>query len=70
MEKAAVGKANTSSILCALDVNRSLSALCATALPGGTRLDGEDLSSTLLGRERRSRNAPLFSVPLALTRRS
>ena len=60
MEKAAVGKANTSSILCALDVNRSLYTLCATALPGGTRLDGEDLSSTLLGRERRSRNAPLF----------
>jgi uncharacterized sulfatase len=60
VEKEAAGKANTSSILCALDINRSLYTLCGTELPGGGRLDGEDLSSTLLGRQRTSRSAPIF----------
>ena len=59
-EKTAVGKANTSSVLCALDINRSLYTLCATNPPGDTKLDGEELSATLLGRERSSRTAPIF----------
>jgi len=60
VEKEAAGKTNTTSILCALDINRSLYTLCDTKLPGGGRLDGEDLSPTLLGRQRTSRNAPIF----------
>ena len=60
MEKNSLGKANISSVLCALDVNRSLYTVCATKPPGDTSLDGEDLSATLLGRERSSRTAPIF----------
>ena len=60
MEKTSLGKANISSVLCALDVNRSLYTVCATKPPGDTSLDGEDLSATLLGRERSSRTAPIF----------
>ncbi len=54
------GTTNDRSILCALDVNRSLYALTGTPLPTGVELDGEDLSETLSGREQESRQAPIF----------
>lgn len=54
------GTINDTSILCALDVNRSLYSLTGTPLPEDTRLDGEDLSKTMLGQESRSRVAPIF----------
>ncbi len=60
LPKEAAGATNETSVVCALDVNRSLYALCDAALPAGVALDGEDLSATLLGRERRSRRAPIF----------
>lgn len=60
MEPDAVGTTNEESVLCALDINRSLYALCDVPLPAGTTLDGEDLSRTLLGKERGSRQAAIF----------
>jgi uncharacterized sulfatase len=51
------GSWNESSVLCALDINRSLYALTATAPP---LLDGEDLSQTLLGKSDASRESPIF----------
>ena len=60
VHKEAAGRANTTSIFSSLDLNRSLYSLCDTELPAGTALDGEDLKLTLLGREQKSRSAPLF----------
>lgn len=56
----AAGTTNNTSILCALDVNRSLYSLTQTKLPEGVQLDGEDLSSTLIGNGRTGRSAPIF----------
>lgn len=52
------GSWNESSVLCALDINRSLYALTATEPT--TALDGEDLSETLIGKSDVSREAPIF----------
>ena len=60
IHKEAAGRANNTSVLSALDLNRSLYSLCDTELPAGVVLDGEDLELTLLGREEKSRSAPLF----------
>ncbi len=56
----AVGSTNSVSVLCALDINRSLYALTGTALSSSVSLDGEDLSATILGREQSSRQAAIF----------
>ena len=56
----AVGTTNTKSVLCALDVNRSLYTVTGTKLPSGVTLDGEDLADTLLGKSEAGRNAPIF----------
>lgn len=60
MNKNAVGTTNKTSILCSLDLNRSIYALTGAPLPEGTMLDGEDLSRTLLGYEQKSRVQPIF----------
>ncbi len=54
-----VGTTNSTSILCALDVNRSLYTITETSLPAAA-LDGQDLTSTLLGKEALSRTEPIF----------
>jgi uncharacterized sulfatase len=54
------GTHNRSSVLSAIDVNRSLYTITNTSLAEGADLDGEDLSSTLLGRKKESRSAPIF----------
>lgn len=54
------GKVNEQSVLCALDVNRSLYTLTGTPLPEGATLDGEDVLDTLLGKIQKSRTAPIF----------
>ncbi|QDU03538.1 Arylsulfatase [Gimesia chilikensis] len=56
----AAGTTNNTSVLSALDLNRSLYSLTGTELPQGVQLDGEDLADTLLGKEKQSRQAPLF----------
>src|SRR5690606_38358577 len=56
----AVGAVNEESVLCALDLNRSLYAICGVEPPAGAELDGEDLSGTLLGKSRAGRQAPIF----------
>ena len=53
------GTTNSTSILCALDVNRSLYTITGATLPH-IELDGEDLSSTLLGKSSESRTQPIF----------
>ncbi|MCD0461866.1 sulfatase-like hydrolase/transferase [Roseiconus lacunae] len=55
----AAGTTNDSSVLCALDVNRSLYDLTGTKLPK-QELDGENLISTLLGKDSASRKSPIF----------
>ncbi|WP_372899698.1 sulfatase, partial [Stieleria sp.] len=54
------GTTNDESILCALDVNRSLYSLTQTDPPDGVAFDGEDLSATLLGDQRESRSEPIY----------
>ena len=56
----AVGKTNDQSVLCALDVNRSLYSFAATKPDQETELDGEDLLATLLGNSTSSRKQPIF----------
>jgi uncharacterized sulfatase len=58
--EAAIGTKNEDSVLCALDVNRSLYALTGASLPADQTLDGEELSLTLLGKERLSRKLPIY----------
>lgn len=60
MEAEAVGTVNRESVLCALDVNRSLYSIAGVAPPGGVDLDGENLEATLLGKKKGSRQAPIF----------
>ncbi len=58
-EKAA-GTINSTSVFCALDLNRSLYAVAGIRPSENVALDGEDLSATLLGKEKKSRRAPIF----------
>ena len=51
---------NRASVLCALDVNRSLYTIARAPLPRDTTLDGEDLAGTLLGKSEQGRRAPIF----------
>lgn len=54
------GTINEESILCAMDVNRSLYNITNTELPATAELDGEDLALTILGSEKNSRQQPIF----------
>lgn len=54
------GTTNAISVLCALDLNRSLYAITGISLPTGVTLDGEDFSKTLTGHAERHRGAPIF----------
>ncbi len=56
----AAGTTNDRSILCAMDVNRSLYSLTNVAPPDDVRFDGEDMAATLLGKEMKTRNSPIF----------
>jgi uncharacterized sulfatase len=60
LQSNAAGTTNDRSVLCALDVNRSLYAITRAPLPPDTKLDGEDLSATLVGRAKESREKPIF----------
>ena len=54
------GSTNADSVLCALDVNRSLYQIAGIEPQAKVTLDGEMLADTLLGRERKSRQAAIF----------
>ncbi|QDT04004.1 Extracellular exo-alpha-(1-_5)-L-arabinofuranosidase precursor [Rubripirellula lacrimiformis] len=54
------GTTNDQSVLCAMDVNRSLYSITGTPVPESVVFDGEDLSETLLGKTTQSRNDPIF----------
>lgn len=56
----ATGTINQTSILCALDVNRSLYDLTGTEKPAALQSDGEELVRTILGYESKSRTEPIF----------
>ncbi|HVJ85655.1 MAG TPA: sulfatase-like hydrolase/transferase [Caulifigura sp.] len=58
IKPAAVGKTNSASWLTAVDVSRSLLAIAGVEVSADRRLDGEDLSSTLLGAAEESRKSP------------
>ncbi|CAN5466793.1 hypothetical protein BH23VER1_BH23VER1_25770 [soil metagenome] len=58
IDGALAGTTNTESILCALDLNRSLYAIAGTE--PAAALDGEDLSQSLLGKSQAGRQAPIF----------
>ncbi|MES2438810.1 MAG: sulfatase-like hydrolase/transferase [Verrucomicrobiota bacterium] len=54
------GTTNATSVLSAIDLNRSIHAFTGTAIPEGVTPDGEDFSQTLIGRAERQREAPIF----------
>jgi uncharacterized sulfatase len=58
--KEKAGKINADSVLCSLDLNRSLSAIGRASIENGATCDGEDLSPLLLGRIATGRKAPFF----------
>ena len=60
VDQRSAGTVNKTSVFCAMDLNRSLYTITNTDLPGGASLDGEELSATLLGREKSSRTKPIF----------
>lgn len=47
-------------LICALDLNRSLYHITKTELPKGATLDGEEVSSSLLGNDDEGRKGPIF----------
>jgi len=53
------GKVNQISVLSAYDLVPSLLTLAGVSTPADISFDGEDLSATLVGREARSRTAPI-----------
>jgi uncharacterized sulfatase len=62
MKSTAVGKANSVSWFTSVDVARSLLSLAGVQGAADQKLDGEDLSQTLLGAEEQSRKSPLIWV--------
>lgn len=60
LAEGAAGTVNAESVLCALDLNRSLYRLAGAPVPGGHELDGEDRLDTFLGRSGEGREAPVF----------
>jgi uncharacterized sulfatase len=60
MDPNAIGTTNEASVLCALDLNRSLYEITGTPVPKEIKLDGENLAHTILGKEQESRAAPIF----------
>ena len=59
MPKDRVGRRNDTSVFAGIDLAPSLAALAGAQPPEGTKLDGEDLSATLLGKSEASHSAPL-----------
>jgi arylsulfatase A-like enzyme/GH43 family beta-xylosidase len=55
----AAGSVNDESIFSAIDVNASLYNIAGVDPPESAKLDGEDLASTLLGKEAGSRSSPI-----------
>ncbi len=55
-----VGTTNEDSVLCALDVNRSLYRFAGISPDEENSLDGEDIMPTLLGQSMQGRKAPIF----------
>lgn len=53
-------KENTSSILCSMDLHRSLASIAGASVAANDVCDGEDLTETLLGRSTASRSSPIF----------
>lgn len=56
----AAGTVDDQSVFSAMDLHRTLYSLCQVEVPSGTKLDGEEMSKTILGRGKASRHAPLF----------
>ena len=56
----AAGTTNEESVLCALDVNRSLYSFAGISPAARQELDGEDVMPTLLGQSAEGRKAPIF----------
>ena len=60
LAKDVAGTTNDTSIFCALDLNRSLYDIGRAKVADGARLDGENLAPTVLGKEKKRREAPIF----------
>ena len=58
--KDTAGTTNSTAVLCALDLNRSLYQVCSAPLPAGAALDGENVADTLLGKTPAGRKQPVF----------
>jgi uncharacterized sulfatase len=62
MKSSSVGKLNGTSWLTSVDMARSVLSIAGVKVAAEKKLDGEDLSPTLLGVEEQSRKAPLIWV--------
>ena len=60
MEKSSLGSRNTESVFSAMDLVPSLMSLVGATSSNGAEYDGEALLNTLLGKDEKSRKAPLF----------
>ncbi len=60
MEKGKAGVTNEKSVFAAFDLMPSMLGIAGVSLPEGVKLDGEDMSSVLLGKGEASRAAPIF----------
>ncbi len=56
----AAGTTNDTSVLCALDLNRSIYEMTGVKPSKNAKLDGENLALTLVGLEKNTRQAPIF----------
>lgn len=62
LDKAAVGTTNTRTVVAGVDFLPSILAVTGQKPAPGQTLDGQDLSASLLGRERQIRHKPLFWI--------
>lgn len=60
VDESAKGTTNDKSILCTLDLNRSLYEIAGVAVAEGVTLDGEPLAETIQGKAKASREQPIF----------
>jgi uncharacterized sulfatase len=60
LEESKRGATNEDNYFCALDIPRSLANIAGVKVSNDVGLDGEDVSATLLGLQRRSRTMPIY----------
>jgi uncharacterized sulfatase len=60
LSKNACGTVNEKTVIAGVDLLPSVAALAGLSLPAGTQFDGQDLSSSMIGKEEQTRSKPLL----------